>query len=469
MALLMILCLVIVKPARSEAAVPALFAAVPVTWPVIGGILIAAGVGTAAWWASQPEQKRAEIVESVKDSLLSKGLTLRQQAELTGALVINQAGEYIRGAIVDGVSMISNSVIDCVLDVAQSMDLTGGLHGTVESFSPFQVKVGDVIGDIKYLAPALLTSAYVRNWGSEVQYNTLKDVLSYIPQDSFLFVNSSDTNYSLFYTPVGDIQDQVIRNVRGIQDGMLIFRLDKSVTSYRINIGLDGTISTSSGNQYEIYGGYGKPIDSGILHVGNIGDYVIDQWGAAIGELGQAVIDALGGWELPAGSESIDGYGEASRVALDRDAIGIDGIAGSWPATIAYPDSLALPDVAEGDGKAIPITTTQEIAIGGVVPTPRPIPGDPQLTGSFNQFLVPEWIKTRFPWCIPFDIADAISELTGPPEAPVLHYEVDLFGYDFDLDIDLSMFDDIMVMIRYGELLGFSFILMHITRELIRW
>lgn len=98
-------------------------------------------------------------------------------------------------------------------------------------------------------------------------------------------------------------------------------------------------------------------------------------------------------------------------------------------------------------------------------PAPEPLPTDEYL----GNFLLPETITTKFPFCIPFDVARCLRLFsTSAREAP--RWECDL-GYGsstYHVVIDLSMFNDVANFIRPLEYILFLVGLAVGTRALIR-
>lgn len=77
-----------------------------------------------------------------------------------------------------------------------------------------------------------------------------------------------------------------------------------------------------------------------------------------------------------------------------------------------------------------------------------------------------------FPFCIPFDIAHALTLFIAEPQAPNFDFSLPI-GYDLqegvlwdDFNIDLSMFDDVAAWARKFELLAFIVGLAAVTRQL---
>ncbi|WP_207657108.1 hypothetical protein [Blautia marasmi] len=106
-------------------------------------------------------------------------------------------------------------------------------------------------------------------------------------------------------------------------------------------------------------------------------------------------------------------------------------------------------------------------------PNPDPSPNPPtDLTEEEKgSFLLPESIKKKFPFCIPFDLIDAFTVLKSDTrQAPRIKWRLQSEKYDIDytFDIDLSVYDEQAELLRTLELLLFIVGLILATRSLIR-
>lgn len=76
----------------------------------------------------------------------------------------------------------------------------------------------------------------------------------------------------------------------------------------------------------------------------------------------------------------------------------------------------------------------------------------------------------KFPFCIPFDLVNAVNQLNAPPEAPV--FKVDFKGTIMEsagsIEIDMSNFEQLAKILRFFEFFGFVAGLIVVTRNLIR-
>ena len=98
-------------------------------------------------------------------------------------------------------------------------------------------------------------------------------------------------------------------------------------------------------------------------------------------------------------------------------------------------------------------------------PAPEPVPDNEYL----GNFLLPESITTKFPFCIPFDVVRCLRLFsTSDREAPQWETDIGYGDSSYHVSIDLSMFDDIASFIRPIEYLVFLVGLAIGTRSLIR-
>ena len=81
--------------------------------------------------------------------------------------------------------------------------------------------------------------------------------------------------------------------------------------------------------------------------------------------------------------------------------------------------------------------------------------------------LVVKGLKTKFPFCIPFDLIMAFKLFEAPAEAPVwkLPLKVATLGIDYELVIDFNEFEQLAVVLRWIELVSFILSLILITRS----
>lgn len=73
-----------------------------------------------------------------------------------------------------------------------------------------------------------------------------------------------------------------------------------------------------------------------------------------------------------------------------------------------------------------------------------------------------------FPFSIPFDLIDLLNQFDIEPCAPHFEGEIDLIYFTYDLDIDLSYFDDVMEYARTFELILYTLGLILATRGVFK-
>lgn len=79
-----------------------------------------------------------------------------------------------------------------------------------------------------------------------------------------------------------------------------------------------------------------------------------------------------------------------------------------------------------------------------------------------------DW-KTLFPFCVPFDLIEFLGVLNAEPEAPVIRWRFYVPRVvDYEIEIDLSVFDSVAQIMRTMELLAFCIGLILLTRNIIR-
>lgn len=88
-------------------------------------------------------------------------------------------------------------------------------------------------------------------------------------------------------------------------------------------------------------------------------------------------------------------------------------------------------------------------------------------TGSLS---LPKLIASKFPFCIPFDVARLVGLLEAEPKAPVFRIPVVYSNIvNEEIVIDFDKFADVLQIIRWGEIMLFVAGLVVITRNYIKW
>ena len=79
-------------------------------------------------------------------------------------------------------------------------------------------------------------------------------------------------------------------------------------------------------------------------------------------------------------------------------------------------------------------------------------------------------MASKFPFCIPFDLINAIKVLAADAEAP--HFEIPIvnerLGIDESIVVDFEKFESVALICRWTEVVGFIIMLVNRTRGLIK-
>ena len=121
-----------------------------------------------------------------------------------------------------------------------------------------------------------------------------------------------------------------------------------------------------------------------------------------------------------------------------------------WGKVIPLPDVKPIP---------IPEPTTEPLPTTEPVPTPFP-PGD------IDKYQTPS-LTNVFPFCIPYDVVKFFGVLNAEPKAPKWTFDLNNFCEGYKLTIDMSDYDTIIVVFRYGMLGIFIIGLILITRHIV--
>lgn len=157
----------------------------------------------------------------------------------------------------------------------------------------------------------------------------------------------------------------------------------------------------------------------------------------------------------------------------------------TYPDSIAYTkDAVAAPYPIGGDGVKVPdipfdIPVDQTSGkpmddTGTDTDTPSK-PGEGTDTDNPNwpdtgSLSLPKLIASKFPFCIPFDVARLVGLLEAEPKAPVFRIPVVYANIvNEEIVIDFDKFADVLQIIRWGEIMLFVAGLVVITRNYIKW
>ncbi len=161
-------------------------------------------------------------------------------------------------------------------------------------------------------------------------------------------------------------------------------------------------------------------------------------------------------WPTGIGGSLTDIGSDATTGALTQEGVisGVgtldDTLTGALPGTIVggITGDIAIDDTQTGEG-------TDEGTGEGEITYPTDIP-------SYTLDLT-----DIFPFCIPFDIYEFLSILAAEPEAPVFHWKVPVpqLGTEYEVEVDLSPWDNVAKLFRTLELLAFIVGLAMMTRD----
>ena len=89
---------------------------------------------------------------------------------------------------------------------------------------------------------------------------------------------------------------------------------------------------------------------------------------------------------------------------------------------------------------------------------------------SAGDISLPKLIISKFPFCIPFDVARLIGLLEADPKTPIFHVPLKVGTIlNGEIVLDLSQWDNAVRIIRWGELIVFVAGLVLVTRNYIKW
>lgn len=147
----------------------------------------------------------------------------------------------------------------------------------------------------------------------------------------------------------------------------------------------------------------------------------------------------------------------------------------AWPDIPLLPEDARIHDIPDAAGDLtipdIPYDKVIDAATGAVVGDVDipDVPIVPDLPSNADLSL-PQLIITKFPFCIPFDLAHMIGLLAADPVEPVFRIPIKARGFiDEEIVLDFSQFSDLIAIIRWGEYIVFVGGLALVTRNYIKW
>ena len=127
------------------------------------------------------------------------------------------------------------------------------------------------------------------------------------------------------------------------------------------------------------------------------------------------------------------------------------------------------------DPKPDPTTDPSEATDPSELPEPSEAPSSPTTPPTtfddppaFDDLLLPG-LRDFFPFCIPFDLYAMMQALCAEPVAPVFTFATSFLGQVYTVDIDLSAWESVAVMVRYMFIAIYIVSLAVATRKFIKW
>lgn len=159
----------------------------------------------------------------------------------------------------------------------------------------------------------------------------------------------------------------------------------------------------------------------------------------------------------------------------------------TYPDSIAYTkDAVAVPYPVDTEGVKVPDIPYDKVvdqSTGKALDDTGTDTDNPSKPGegtdtdkpsvnwpSAGDISLPKLIISKFPFCIPFDVARLIGLLEADPKTPIFHVPLKVGTIlNEEIVLDLSQWDNAVRIIRWGELIAFVAGLVLVTRNYIKW
>lgn len=148
-----------------------------------------------------------------------------------------------------------------------------------------------------------------------------------------------------------------------------------------------------------------------------------------------------------------------------HDSVLVAPVPDYWTGQDTYPDFLD--QVVEGVGTGtIDVPTYDELLTDAGTGTENP-PIASEWAGADIEDLKAPSLINAFPFCIPFDLIALVGALNARAEAPrfVIPIDLSFIGYEGEIVVDLSEWEDAAAVIRWGVTIGFILMLIILTRN----
>jgi len=160
---------------------------------------------------------------------------------------------------------------------------------------------------------------------------------------------------------------------------------------------------------------------------------------------------------------SLSGAGSTSNVNVNTN----DGTI-TWPITgtidypdtvIDYPDVIVPESIEEGIGE-------QTSILGGIASFIENIFAEPSVELDLTPLSMVN-IKNKFPFCLPFDLANLITGLEEKKEIPKIDLDFKVFNDIYSIELDFEPFNEWAKIVNWFILITFIIGLIMISRKLI--
>lgn len=458
--------------ARAAGLPELIYTSLPLTWPLVTKIFQALGVGTAEYFNSLPLGDREDLVLGVHDYLSP---VVAGIFEMMGVRSSNDnLDDYIPGVIDDGIMRVPKAVFDAASQFAKDNGMlnSGNNDILVQQDSIFvngqNIDISDSVNSVQALANVLL-KVYANSSRLDKLENGVNFMLSNYSTGYYVRYyhdSASSGNDMIYAIPYENIKKNVCNTAF----------LSTSTNYYRYSVLVNGFLTYITSNSTSTVAGTENfLLQMRRAEVGSASgtDYTSLGLGieagsnVPVGEKGQTS-EQDGAWDLPysdGSSKNIDNVGDTYPLSIPN-SVG-DALI-KW-AEHAGDIDIALPDVIDPE-LTKPVEGDQTVAQEGTVSDPPAIDPESPLLPNVPALTVPNFIKERFPFCIPFEIAEIARRFQGAGvTAPVIDYNIPIAGSTCHLYFDFSVMNDLAQVVRMGILILTAIGVMKMTGDMIKW
>lgn len=473
------------------AALPSLaYTAIPMIYEVMTSMFVAQGIGDSEYWNSKSSSEKKNLEDQFQAYYAGYDLTDEEKKYLSYYQKNEHSGQWLIAPISSGQLMVSRTIMDIAANFANEMDflnngadssvtydptdyqeiLTKNLVGTNIQYE--HVNLGDVLGMISSVD-------YNESWNKVNEY-----ILNLDDSQGITVSFASGTNIDVYTYDASQIVNGTIKTVTNNtgSTGRNRVILTYSNITYHYTGFWRGQVHTDETRTSDFAIGINTISPPWRLGLGlggnNIKEFgtllakdftVVTGSSIPVGEKGQTTIDN-GTVTLPyeqGQHVNIDNYGDSVPLSLP-DNIAKDLVI--WQGAIENAADAVVQGVEAIQQQALPIDYTQSVAQAGTVAISEPIAIAPDILGNIPAFTVPDFIKRKFPFCIPFDLVDAMTKFNNAGSvAPVIDYNLVISGQNVNIHFDFAVFDEVARVVRVGVLILSVIGLIKATGDLIKW